>query len=155
MADDFRVTGADDFLKLSKALKEAGRAGMRKDLHKGLRDAAKPLIAKTRAAARSGRLPDRGGLSAIVAKEPQRVQVSTGRDPGVRIVVGRKGGGARAANKGTVRHPVFGNKNAYVTQEIEGAGWFDDTLEGAASDVLPDLERAVQDVTDRIEREAF
>ncbi len=155
MAADFQVTGADQFVKLSKALKNAGRTDLRRDLNKRLRDAGKPLIAKTREAARSGRLPDSGGLAALVAKEPQRVVVSTGRDPGVKIVVGRKGGGARAANRGEVRHPVFGRSGSFVTQQIEGAGWFDATLADAAPTVLPFLEKALNDVVDRVGREGF
>lgn len=149
---DFEVTGADQFLKLSKALKEAGRTGLRRELNTGIRRAARPLVKKTRAEARS-RLPKRGGLAAQVAKEPQRVQVRTGASTaGVRIVVGRGKGGARGANRGVVRHPVFGNRDVWVDQKVE-PGWFDDPIKGSAPAVRRDIEKAMQTVVDQIVRE--
>lgn len=152
MSDDFQVTGADQFLRLSKALKHAGRTQLRKDLNSGMRQAAKGLIPKTRAAALDGRLPDAGGLAQRVAKAPQRVSVKTGRDPGVSIVAGKRGSGARAADAGVVRHPVFGRKQ-YVNQSVQ-PGWFTDTLRRSAPDVLPALEQAISDVMDRVVRES-
>ena len=149
---DFEVTGADQFLRLSKALKHAGRTQLRKELNAGMRKAAKSLIPKTRAAALDGRLPDAGGLAQRIAKAPQRVQVRTGKDPGVSIVAGKAGSGARAADVGFIRHPVFG-RDQFVTQAVE-PGWFSKTLQDAAPDVVPDLERALADVADRVVREA-
>lgn len=140
---DFEITGADQMLRLSKALKAAGRTELRKELNKGLRKATKPLIAQTRVAALAT-LPYRGGLAAQVAREPQRVQVKTGRDPGVRIVVGQKRGGAQAADAGSIRHPVFG-RDEWVEQSVT-PGWFSDTLDEQAEGVLPDLEEAVEKV---------
>lgn len=148
--DDFEVRGADQFLKLSKALKHAGRTGLRKELNAGMRRAARPLIRKTRDEARR-RLPSAGGLAAQVAKEPQRIQVRTGRTPGVRVVVGKKQGGARAANKGVIRHPVFGNREVWVDQKV-APGWFDDPLRSSAPAIRRDVERAMQDVIDQIVR---
>lgn len=156
---EFRVNGADKFLAVSKALKAAGETGLRKELNKSIRDAAKPLIPKTRAAAKAS-LPQRGGLAALVAKAPQRVQVRTGqKTAGARIVVGknRRSAGARAANRGTIRHPVFadGNKTrdqwTWVNQEVD-AGWFDETLEAEADSVLPAVEKAIEDMAERIVR---
>lgn len=151
MASDFQVTGADDFLRVSKALKAAGQAEIRKELNKGLRDGAKPLIPKTRAAARS-RLPKAGGFAEAVAKTPQRVQVRTGqKTAGVRVVVAkRRGSGAAAANKGKIRHPVFG-QDVFVEQKVD-AGWFDQTLEKEGPSVLPELERVIGDMAKRIAR---
>lgn len=150
---DITVHGADDFLRLSKALKAAGRTELRKELNKGLRDAAKPLIPRTRAAARE-RLPREGGFGDQIAREPQRVQVRTGLDTaGVRIVVGKRMGGARAANRGTVRHPVFGT-GRWVDQEVE-PGWFDETLEREAPGTArPALDAAIDAVLDRVVRDA-
>lgn len=150
--DDFEVTGADDFYKLSKALKHAGRKELRKELHKGLRTAAKPLVKKTRAEALR-LLPKGGGLARQVSKEPQRVQVRTGtRTAGVRIVVPGKNGGARAANRGVVRHPVFGNRKVWVNQNVP-PGWFDGPLLESAPAVRRDLEDAIGRVVDQIVRD--
>ena len=150
---DFEVTGADDFFKLSKALKAAGRTDLRRELHTGLRRAARPLVAKTRAEARR-RLPKRGGLAERVAKTPQRVQVRTGNQTaGVRIVVGGGSNAARGANSGAFRHPVFGNRDVWVTQRVT-PGWFDEPLRKSAPEVRRDLERAMQDMADKIVKDA-
>lgn len=151
MADDFEVHGTEQFLRLSKSLKAAGRTGLRRELNTGMRRAARPLIAKTRAEA-GKRLPKRGGLAAQVAREPQRIQVRTGsRTAGVRIVVARKAGGARGANRGKIRHPVFGNRDVWVDQKVP-AGWFDDPLREAAPAIRREVERALQDVVAQIVR---
>lgn len=148
---DFAIDGADQFLKLSKALKEAGHANLRKELNKGMRDASKPLIKAARAEALR-RLPSRGGLAARIAKAPQRVQTRTGADPGVRIVVGANGLAARTADSGTVRHPVFGNKTVWVVQPVR-SGWFSDPMEAGAPVVRRNLEDALEQMAAKVVRE--
>lgn len=152
-ASDASVGGAEDFLKLSKALKAAGETELRKELNAALRNAAKPLIPMTRQAARS-RLPQRGGLAESVARAPQRVQVRTGdRTAGVRLVVGGRRSAARAANRGVIRHPVFGRPNSWVEQDVE-PGWFDETLEKEAPRVArPAIEQALESIADKVVRE--
>jgi len=145
---DFQVTGGDQFFALSKALKSAGRTGLRKHLNKGLKEGAKPLIPLTRAAALA-QLPKGGGLAKLVAKAPQRVQVRTGKTPGVRLVVGKTDSGARGANRGEVRHPFFGDRTQWFNQAVP-AGWFDDTIKANMDKVLPALEQAMHDVIDEI-----
>jgi hypothetical protein len=148
---DFEINGADQFLKLSKALKAAGATQLRKELNKGLRQATKPLIADTRASALE-HLPKAGGLAALVAKSPQRVRVTTGKDPGVSIVVaGGKKSGAYGAEIGVVRHPVFGHKDRFVSQNVK-PGWFSEPLAAGASKVLPELEKAIDAVMGEVIR---
>lgn len=150
--DEARIT-ADDFFKASKALKKAGEKELRKELNKSLRTAVKPLIPRTRVAALRT-LPSRGGLAKAVSRAPQRVQVRTGQETaGVRVVVGkRRGSAARDANDGTIRHPVFGNTEVYVEQQVT-PGWFDDTMKREAPSVKPAVEDAVLAMIDRIVRE--
>lgn len=150
-SDDFEVVGADQFLALSKALKHAGRTELRKELNKAMRDGAKPLIPKARAEAFK-RLPQRGGFARQVSKEPARVQTRTGRDPGVRVVVGKKRGGAQAANRGVIRHPVFGNRNVWVNQPVP-PGWFDDTMQANAPEIRKALQQGIEDVAAKVIRE--
>lgn len=146
---DFDVRGADDFLRVSKALKAAGLTDVRKELHKGIRKAARPLIPKVRAEARK-RLPRSGGLAEQVAREPMRIAVRTGNDPGVRVVVGKKRGGAQAANRGAIRHPVFG-QDVWVEQRVS-PGWFDDPIRGSVPEIRRDIERSMRDVVNTIAR---
>lgn len=130
--DPIRVEGLEQFYELSKALKEAGDSGMRNALNKELRTRTRPLVQRTRQVARDT-LPSRGGLANAIARAPQRIIVRTGRSQdqaGVRIAVGTTRSGARAANRGLIRHPVFardGAEKVWVEQKVP-SGWFDDTL---------------------------
>jgi hypothetical protein len=146
MPDDFEVRGAERFLQLSKALKQAGELGLRRELNKALQLAARPLIQQTREAAR-GRLPRHGGLAESVARAPQRVQVRTGlKTAGIRIVAS---GPVKGADSGSVRHPVFGKRSVFVEQTVPG-GWFHETLHDSAPTVRPALEAAVVEIERRI-----
>lgn len=148
---DVSFRGAEDFLRVSKALKAAGDKELRKELNKSLREAAKPIIKATRAAALE-QLPKRGGLAAQVAREPQRVQVRTGaKTAGVRIVVGRRRGGARMADQGLVRHPLFGDREHWYTTKVP-EGWFTDTGQEQLPQVRGELLKAVAAMADRIAR---
>lgn len=157
---DFQVSGADQFLKLSKALKNAGQKELRKGLHKGIRDGVKPVVpqAKKRLEA---------GLPSAIAKSAVRqvIQVKTGRDPGVTVAV--RFGSKRASNaalanrKGLIRHPVYADgaltrkEWTWVNQSVPGAkGWFDETYTASAPDVLKAIEAAMEQVAQRIIREA-
>lgn len=158
---DFEVTGAEDFLKLSKALKEAGNKGVRRELNKGLQDAVKPLLpgaAERLAAALPSGLQGRG------RRVKQVVQVKTGRDPGVTVAVryGKRGSGglgasnAQLANRqGLIRHPLYGNREKWFSTKAPGTqGWFDDYWREHAREALPASEKAMQHVIDKIVREA-
>ena len=147
---DFQVTGASDFLRLSKALKAAGDTDLRKELHKGLRDAAKDLIPLAREEARET-LPSHGGLAARVAKAPIRVAVKTGRDPGVSLMAGRKGSGAAGAERGLIRHQVFGNQDEWVEQRVR-PGWLSRTVERHRRVIVGQLEQALERVADKVVR---
>jgi hypothetical protein len=157
---DSDVGGVDDFYRLSKALKEAGRKELRRELHKRLKESTKPLISDTQEAFAKA-VPTR--LKPRAAKTKQTVQVRTGRDPGVGIAVkyGKAGRGmgasnARLANRlGQVRHPVYGNRQVWANTPVPRAkGWFDDTLRRGAPTVRPLLAQALEDIADEVVREA-
>jgi hypothetical protein len=160
MADDFEIHGAAQFLRLSKALKDAGQTGLRKELNKGIRDGVKPLVPKA-----AQKLSE--GLPNAISGKPvrQTVQVRTGRDPGVRVVVrygSKRASNAKLANReGRIRHPVFadGEKTRkewrWVNQDVPNAkGWFDETYTDAAPDLRRAIEAAMEAVAERIVREA-
>lgn len=158
MSNDFEVTGADQFLRLSKALKEAGHAEMRKSLHKGLRAAVDQVKPKA-AAALAEALPS--GLKGRGERVKQAVVVKTGADPGVSVVVryGKAGRGLGASNaksinrSGKFRHPVY-KTGAWAPQDTSGQAWFDKTYSNAAPEILASLEKALQQVADDIVKKA-
>lgn len=139
------VKGANDFLALSKRLKAAGETGLRKELNKTMRDAAKPLIPKVKAAA-AAQLPHSGGLAQRIANKPLRAQVRTGAaTAGVRIV------GTKVdprIDEGRVFHPVFGHEPG-VVQSVP-AGYFSDTLENSGPAIRADVLRSLSAFADSI-----
>lgn len=160
MAEDFEVRGAEEFYRLSKALKAAGHTELRKELHKGLRDAVKPIMPKAKERLGKG-LPKAISASAV----RQVVQVKTGSDPG--ITVGVRYGSKRATNaqmantQGKIRHPVFadGQKTRkqwrWVNQDVPDAkGWFDETYKTAAPEIRKALEQVVSDTVEKVVRGA-
>lgn len=155
--DDFTVKGAEDFLKLSKALKAAGHTQLRKELHAQMRKAAKAAMPKTQEALAEA-LPS--GLKNR-SKVRQVVKVKTGRDAGVTIAVpygkhGRNGLGASNAHmlnaRGQLRHPVYADPDKtskdwrWVNQSVPGTGWFDKTLLDEAPALRKALEAAMEAV---------
>lgn len=167
MSSDFEVKGADQFLRFSKALKQGGETEARKALHKGLRDVAnrvKPNVAKALADALPSRLASKG------AKVRQAVQVKTGADPGVSVVVpyGRTGSGkgttsglgavnAQMINRsGKFRHPVYRMTGAaWVDQKVPaGLGWFDKGWTNKAPLIRAELALVLEQVADDIAKKA-
>lgn len=159
MAND-SIRGAEQFLALSKRLKAAGETGLRRELHKAVAAAGKPLIPKVRAAAMD-ELPTRGGLNRRIAKKPYRSQTRTGaKTAGLRITGAKVD--PRINNEGRIGHPVFGRKGKpknggrnYVVQQFpEAAGYFNETLAREAPSVRDEVADVLADFTDRIARDA-
>ena len=138
-----RLGGADEFYRVSKALKAAGETGLRNELNKAVRLAAKPLIPKVRDAARAN-LPKQGKLNERIAKKPYRAQARTGTNTaGVRIV-GTKVD-PRINAQGRIQHPVFGRPGSTVVQfDPDAKGYFDETLREAAPQVQEEVVAVVR-----------
>ena len=167
--------GADDFLRLSKALKAAGEKELRKELHKSIRDAAKPISADLKDAARRD-LPKRGGLNEHVAKSRVRIATRTGRVAGVDVVFPQRQPGYV---EGSIRHPVFAKKDRvqsskskrkdgtaarysrvrigangddrvrWVRQNVDG-DWFDGTLRDSQPIIAKHIQEAIENMVERI-----
>lgn len=116
--------------------KESDGKELKRDLVRGLRVVATPALQAVRAAvlsmpSMSTRAP---GLLATVAKQTKISVTTTGRRAGVRIRAlktgmprGFRNAPKRLNAKKGWRHPVFDNRDVWVTQ-IGRPGWFDDTL---------------------------
>lgn len=142
--------GGEDFFKLSKRLKAAGDLGMRNELHKGMRVAARPLIPKVKAAAMRD-LPRRNGLNQRIAKKSYKAQVLTGiTTAGVRITGSKVD--PRINNEGRVYHPVFGRQPGEVQMVPAAKGYFSDTIADSAPDIRDDLKGVVQRYLDVLGR---
>lgn len=147
------LDGADDLLRVSKALKAAGQVELRKQLNKGLRDAAKPMRQVAKDAALRD-LPQRGGLNRFVAGKRTRIAVKTGREPGVSVVVAKQD---PRLEEGRLVHPVFNRRRAdgkrvVVVQRIRPR-IFSQALGLAAPQVRDELVAVINDMAQRIARE--
>ena len=144
------VRGAEEFLALSKRLKAAGETGLRKELNKAVRTAAKPLIPKVKAAARA-QLPSRGGMNEHYVRKRYRVQARTGQNTaGVRIASPKTD--PRVDATGRIAHPVFGRPKSRVVQQVPRArGFFSETIKGDAPAVRQVLIETVDSFAQRIQ----
>ena len=143
-------TGSAQLAALAVRLKVAGDKTLRVELLRGLKSGADPLVKAVAEAARN-QLPKRGGLNEQVAGQKVKVQVRTGaRTAGVRLTT--EAPDTSQADTGFVRHPVFGNRSRWVTQQIPKAkGWWSVTLANGAPDVTPELMAAMERVAAQIQ----
>jgi len=145
----------DDLRKLARQLRTVGDAkAIRRDLTKGLRAAARPAQQEAKAAALAlpSKRPGSTGLRRQIAAATGTQVRTTGRNAGVKIRVSKKRMGDKARlprlmNKGTWRHPVFGNREVWVTQTSRYL-WFDRPLLLSG----PLVRREIKKVLDDIER---
>ena len=120
---DLRITGADQLKKLGADFKKAGAGDLRKEMLAEFRAEARPLIVDVRRSA-GDVLPRRGGLAARVARSTIRAANRlSGSAVGMRITANNSIS-LRQVDAGTVRHPLFGNRNFWYTQPVT-PGWFD------------------------------
>ena len=147
---DLRITGAEQFAHVAKALRDAGDKELRKELYRGLNRATKPLKAEAQAEA-AAILPRRGGLSARVAKARFTTKSRGGQNPSVRIVAkdakGRSADLARI-DQGEVRHPVYGH-GPWVKQAVR-PGWFTRPMQEGADVVRREVVAAIDAVARKL-----
>lgn len=152
MAEDFRITGVGEFKALSRRLKEQGEygKGLKRELNKAIDEAAQRLIEEVHSAEES-ELPKRGGLAELVAG--QRIRVAkTGT--GIRLVqAGRTVKALKSMDAGNLRHPVYGNRKVWVSQQIK-PGWWSKTLSSSKSTaaVRARIMRAMHEAAAKIEK---
>lgn len=147
---DIRVSGAERFASLARALQAVGRGDLVKELERALKVAVRPVTPASRALARA-RLPQRGGLADKVARAPQRVTARTSpRSASLRVTIAGKKSGAAGADRGKVRHPVFGRRQ-FVEQSVP-PGWFTDAVNAEKPQIRDTVVDVLDEYTERIAR---
>lgn len=143
---DLRIEGADQLDAAARRLRAAGSAGkgLRKEMLAGIRAAAKPTVAAVKA--NTATLPQRGGLGRRLRTGIGVRTVTSGQRVGVRIVSRHKYSVNRI-NRGRLRHPVFGHRDRWATQNVR-PGWFTDPIEKD----IDQLRHAVVDAVERVAR---
>lgn len=155
---EVRVTGAEQLRALSRDLKAAGSParGLRVEILRAMRLAAKPMVAAAKQSARDV-LPHKGGLNTYVAdgaKIAARNRVATTNTVGMRIVATEGGVRLEGMDQGKVRHPVFGNRKVWRSQTIPD-GWFSKPLNAFAPMVQAEVLMAMDIIGRRIEKGIF
>lgn len=160
-ADGYVIT-SDDIKNLAKVLRQVSPE-LGRELRRGVRTAAKPVISEMKDAiggnAMNGQSravdPSRaftgGGSGGITAKMQRavRLRISGGK---VRIYVNQSMMGSANRVPAYIdagkawRHPVMGNRSAWVSQAGSAQGWFTDT----ATKHFPQITNTVQDVLDDV-----
>jgi hypothetical protein len=139
------IRGVDQLADISRKLKQAGDRDLQREFRRGLDEAVEPIKDTIRESARDI-LPRQGGLNERVARTPIRVVTrNTARATGIRLTV--RGTRRAALDQGRLRHPVFGDREVWVTQRVT-PGWWSNAID----DDFPEARRAVQAAMDRVAR---
>lgn len=144
---DVEAQAPDRLVLVGKILKDLGDKGLQRELYRGLNRASMKLKADAKAEA-GRRLPQRGGLAKRVAGAKLSTRRRGGRNPGVSIQA--KGMAQLAGiDAGQVKHPVFGNRDVWVTQDIT-SGWFSEPMEAGRDEAAAAIGEALDDLAVKI-----
>lgn len=148
MVYDRRMLG-----RLKKAMKDAPKP-LKKELYKALNRAAWNLRKEARQEARD-RLPSRGGLAGRVAKSRISVRRRFGsRSPRITIAAtGNPVEQVRQIDRGFVRHPVWGDRETWVTQKVS-PGWWTDPMEKSGPGVRKGMQEAIRNFINKVSTSA-
>ena len=143
-------SGAEDLRRLGQALKELGDKEIRKETLRALKAPAKRLGEDARDRAGTV-LP--GGLGEYIAGTRVTVQARmSGQNASIRVRgVRRKQGGLvdlDAIDRGRLRHPLFGDRRHWYTQQVQ-PGWWTKAMEAGAPAVRAELARVIGDAIAR------
>lgn len=149
MGTSITVTGAEGLARLSRALRDADRNDLSKELNRALQRASGPLKKSARQGAQQI-LPYRGGLADRVAGSRFTARVTKrGKGAGLQIVATGRDDIA-GMDAGKVRHPVFGNRSKWVTEKIT-PGWFTKPLTLDAPKSRGELVKAIDAVAKKLQ----
>lgn len=141
--------GAEQFAALSRQLKDAGETGLRRNLYKALREAAKPITQQVTDVSHLRRyFPARYAETVASDLKVTTVQSGSIRTPGVRIsATGRvKKRKVLQMNEGQLHHPLFGDREHWYLQ-LRGVreGFFTDPCEASGPDVREKILDAIDE----------
>jgi len=153
---DLEITGTEQFVRVAKALNAQGSAGkgLKRELMTAVKKAAKPMEDEVRDHV-AQYLPS--GYAPVIAKGlvVRPSQSTRGRSIGLKLIGHAKGRSKRrhirVIDRGTLRHPVFGNTEVWVDQRVR-PGFWSKPLAAAREKPAKEIRRAIQAVARKIER---
>jgi hypothetical protein len=139
---DVRVQGASELSQLAGRLNGTDKK-LKTELTGSLRRIAKQLVPKIVDAAEE-KFPAAGGMNDFIhhAKIGVRIQTS-GKSAGLFIRAERQGHDIFSLNQGSLRHPLFGNRDAWFEQSIP-PGFFTETIEQHREEITDELLTAMR-----------
>lgn len=144
-----QVRASRELAFVAARLKAAGDGGVHREVRRGLRNGARPVADAAHAAALE-RLPHAGGLNEWVADGLYGVRTNLGgAHPSVRVVVSKKGHDLKAIDAGKLRHPVFGHRDRWMTQQIP-PHILTDAMRDAAPEARAELARTLDEYVRRL-----
>lgn len=163
-----QITGTGQLLELQRRLRAAGNENLRASMQRRTRRAAEPLRDDLQRTVRALQIRSQGGtgprrpspttrpLRAAIAAAI-RISVRTTGSPGARVWVDRTSlppdlrNMPDLLNSGRIRHPVFGNRHAWVTQWVTPAPWWDSTVRRHQPRMRAEMARITDDVKSRLD----
>lgn len=143
-----------DLLGVSKALKRVGDKGLGKQMGRALQKASEDLRPTIRESA-AALLPSRGGYAGVMSKSLKfRQQLQTSATS-ARVVFLIHADGRRerrdvpAVNRGRLRHPVYGNRDAWTDQKVR-PGFVDRPVDKLQPQIAARMKSVVDYFADQI-----
>ena len=123
-----RISDNDALYELGLRLEAVGDGALQEKIYAKVEAAADEVKHKINDSAREN-LPKRGGLNEWIAIAPVFTRTKAGlhHDIAVFIIMTKQGHDLRSINRGRLRHPVFGDKENWVNQEIK-PGYFSNPI---------------------------
>jgi hypothetical protein len=144
------MRGTEQLTSLAQRFREAANSGLRDELRKTLSTMGPGIIDSVRNSARTT-LPRRGGLAALIADRSVFTAPVVTTPTEVRLsVTARSEVNIKLLDDGTVRHPLFGNRQHWYTEAVR-PGWFTRPLQGLGPKVAEELNQTLETVARKIE----
>lgn len=155
MAEDLEVTGTEQFVTLARKLNAQGKQGrgLWRELNSQIKEAAKPMTDEVLRHI-DDYLPS--GYAPVMRRDlTVRVSRSTkGAAAGLKLVGVAKGvrrkRHTRVINDGILRHPVYGNPDAWVDQRVK-PGFWSTPLNNAREIPAKHIRRAIQNTIRKLD----
>lgn len=151
---NLEIQGADKFLHVAKALKQAGDKELKRELGHAIKVSVAPMTQEVRDHV-AQYLPS--GYAPILARDLKTRQSWRTRGETVGLLLSGYAKGKRerrhvkAINKGILRHPVFGNRGAWVAQRVR-PGFWDEPLANAKERPAKEIRAALDSIARKLAR---
>lgn len=148
---DLKVVGASELRRVARNIKEVGDKDLKRELHRGLNRAVKPLKLAVKAEALH-RMPS--GYAPVLTGS-LKVGSSIRAAGAIKIRASAKGKrdnrDLRALDeRGSLKHPLYGNRNRWYTTRIR-PGFFTDPLVKGAHQVRAEVVQVINRVARKMQ----